>query len=375
VKIESKKFDNVLKIGSIEISLSFIENNSTFIEIDSLWQDTLYFIKDWISGKQEFRISTSGSTGTPKEIILSREQMRASALATAQALDLSASYHALVCLNTKYIAGLMMIVRALEVGMNMTLIEPEANPLKSFLGNERFDFTAVVPLQLENMIGSLPEKKGIFDHFKCIIVGGAQVSSALNLKISEVSVPVYATYGMTETVSHIALQRLNGAEKKDYFTALERVELRLNENSCLAIKSPATKNEWIQTNDIVELIDAKRFRYLGRIDNVINSGGVKVHPERVEEEVEKVLLELGITSRFFVFGVDDELLGQRVVLFLEGGRLECTVEENLLGKVKDRVDLYNAPKELVYVPAFLETATGKIDKRKIVYDFTQRAQR
>jgi O-succinylbenzoic acid--CoA ligase len=168
---------------------------------------------------------------------------------------------------------------------------------------------------------------------------------------------------------------LNGAEKKDYFTALERVELRLNENSCLAIKSPATKNEWIQTNDIVELIDAKRFRYLGRIDNVINSGGVKVHPERVEEEVEKVLLELGITSRFFVFGVDDELLGQRVVLFLEGGRLECTVEENLLGKVKDRVDLYNAPKELVYVPAFLETATGKIDKRKIVYDFTQRAQR
>ena len=176
--------------------------------------DALAFCRAWLSGQTEFTLHTSGSTGTPKPIRLTRAQMRASAHLTGQTLGLRAGDVALVCLNIRYVAGVMMLVRGLELGLPMTIIEPAGNPLAGFdPANVRFDFTALVPLQLQHILDDTPEKLAILNRMKAILVGGAVVSPALEQALQVITAPIFSTYGMTETVSHIALRRLNGPER------------------------------------------------------------------------------------------------------------------------------------------------------------------
>ena len=345
--------------------------------------ETLAFCRAWLSDQVEFVLQTSGSTGTPKLITLTRAQMGASALLTGRTLGLQAGDAALVCLNIRYVAGVMMLVRGLELDLPMTIIEPSGNPLAGFDPDQaRFAFAAFVPLQLRAILEQATDKLSILNRMKAILIGGAATSPALEQALQVIESPVFATYGMTETVSHIALRRLNGPERRDQFTALDGVDLGTDERGCLHITSAATNFVRVQTNDVVEMVDTPtvgpptvgpiNFRLLGRADNVINSGGVKVQPEQVEQVISIVLNERGLSWRVLVVGRPDERLGQRITAIYEVADPDESADfpaaHQAAGEaVSERIGRYAVPRDsLIYRATFAETKTGKIDRRATV---------
>jgi o-succinylbenzoate---CoA ligase len=323
-------------------------------------QKVINFCQKWQSGQEEFIIKTSGSTGEPKPIILTRNQMIASAKLTGKTFGLNSDDSALVCLNVEYIAGMMMLVRGMLLGLRLTVIEPSGNPFQ-YLGNSIFDFFAFVPLQLENL---LENKKHItiLNKAKAIIVGGAAVNEVLEQKIQKLIVPVFSTYGMTETVSHIAIKRLNGENKNENFQVLDGVKIGLDDKNCLNIISESSNNELVQTNDIVEIISENEFKLIGRFDNIINSGGVKIQLEKVEKLIEKEI-QIFIPKRYFTYGIPDKKLGQKMVLVVETDILDENLKELFLSKIKLILPKYEIPKEIIFIKSFQETPTGKVDKK------------
>ncbi len=332
-------------------------------ELNDYEKNTLIFCHEWLSGKNEFELHTSGSTGIPKPVLIQRKQMQASALATIRALQLEKGDKALVCLNTAYIAGKMMLVRGFEWNMIMHVVTPVSNPLSDFSPNDRFDFMAVVPLQLQSMLAGNKEKLPILQNMKAIIVGGAPVDAALQKKLRIIRSPVYATYGMTETVSHIALKKLNGSDASDVFTVLEGVEVGTDVRGCLTIQGEVTGNEQIVTNDLVTFTGKNHFKWTGRIDHVINSGGIKISPEHLEQQVAHCFYELKINNRFFVAGLPDNRLGEKVILVIEGNPFEKAVENEISDHLLKKSQVYTVPKTFYYLPAFAVTATGKIARK------------
>ncbi|MTI25398.1 hypothetical protein E1163_10630 [Fulvivirga kasyanovii] len=329
-------------------------------------RSTVEFIQQWLSGKSSFNIHTSGSTGKPKSISITRQQMETSARLTIHALQLKPAQTALVCLDTGYIAGKMMLVRALIHRMNIIAVNPAANPLEGISHSP--DFTAVVPLQLEEM---LKHKQAVehLNKMSAIIVGGAPVSTVLERKLQQISAPVYATYGMTETVSHIALKKLNGPERSDTFTAFDEVKLDLDARGCLTIQSALTNHEMLVTNDRVNLIDDHHFEWLGRADNTINSGGVKIQSEKVEKVVAQILDELALSNRFFVAGLPDEKLGKKVCLIIEAESIQRDQEE-IAVRLQEKLDKYEVPKSILGISRFSETPTGKINRGETLKHLT-----
>ncbi len=329
------------------------------------------FAQEWLSGQESFSIPTSGSTGTPKMISVSRAQMQLSAQMTGKALGLSEGDHAFVCLSTDHIAGRMMVVRGYELGLEMTIVPPSRNPLAEVPLDFRIDFIALVPMQLQSILEESPEKLEILNRAKAIIVGGAPVSLELEQKLQVIKAPVYSTYGMTETVSHIALKRLNGSEKDDFFQVLDGVEIGLDDRKCLTIQGKLTRDELLVTNDLVKIKNQNAFRWLGRIDNVINSGGIKVQAEKVEKAIEGLLLEKGISNRFFVAGMDDNLLGKKVVVVMEG-KAQLSMEE--LKENLSQLNRYELPKDLYFLEVFEETKTGKVSRNECLELITNQLQ-
>jgi o-succinylbenzoate---CoA ligase len=323
-------------------------------------QKVINFCQKWLSGQQEFILKTSGSTGEPKPIGLTRFQMEASAKLTGKTFDLKKGDKALVCLNVEYIAGVMMLVRGIVLGLELTIIEPNGNPLDN-LKNREFDFAAFVPLQLQNIIQNKNHIE-ILNKMKAIIVGGAAVNEVLEEEIQSLTVPVYSTYGMTETVSHIAIRRLNGTEWSNNFQVLEGVTIGVDGRNCLNISADASNNELVQTNDIVEIIDEKEFKLLGRFDNIINSGGVKIQLEKVEKVIEKFIPN----KRFFAYGLPDLSLGQKLILVIETESLSDDLKENIFIDLKNALSKYEIPKQVFTINHFSETPTGKIDKKATI---------
>lgn len=332
--------------------------------------EALLFCRAWSSGQTTFTLHTSGSTGTPKPITLTRFQMQASARLTGQTLGLSPGDTALVCLNIRYVAGIMMLVRGLELELPMILIEPEANPLTQVTPDaSSLAFTALVPLQLQTILSTgIESQVAVLNAMKAILVGGAATSPALEQALQVITAPVYATYGMTETVSHIALRRLNGPNRSAWFTALDGVNLGVDERGCLHITSAATNAERIQTNDVVDLPDPMHFRLLGRADRVINSGGVKIQPEPIEQLIQQVLAQDQADGlpRLFVAGLPDEKLGQRVVVVSEGVAPPDVQWTAVQAAIRKKIGPYAVPKAWITVPQFAETPTGKVDQRAIL---------
>ncbi|WP_234734089.1 AMP-binding protein [Tellurirhabdus bombi] len=341
-------------------------------------QQALAFCQSWVAGQESFVLKTSGSTGTPKPISLNRQQMRASAQLTGLTFGLQAGDEALVCLNVQYIAGIMMLVRGMELGLRLTVVEPVAQPLEG-LQNPVFDFAAFVPLQLQTILTQSPESRPILDRMKAILVGGAAVSPSLAEQLQTLKVPVYSTYGMTETVSHIAIRRVNGPEASDVFSVLNGVEVGVDERSCLHITAAATNFQRQQTNDVVELLEQKEdrftaFRLIGRADSIINSGGVKIQPELIERVVADALTRSGDSRRLFIAGLPDERLGQRVVLVTEGPPLAEEAIRVIQEQTRSELGAYFVPKAVLAVPVFAETPTGKIDKKEILRILSQKEQ-
>ncbi|WP_333600987.1 AMP-binding protein [Flavobacterium sp.] len=298
------------------------------------------FLLDWFDSKDFIEMQTSGTTGAPKTITVSKQAMVHSALATGDFFDLQPGNKALHCLPVKYVAGKMMLVRAMILGFDLEFVAPSSHPLRS---NElEFDFVAMVPLQAQN---SLPELKKV----KKMIVGGAAVSKALEKQLLKLPTQVYETYGMTETITHIAARKLG--EKA--FTVLPDVTISYDDRNCLVIHAPRISDDVIVTNDIVELVNENQFIFLGRMDNVINSGGIKLIPEQIEHK-----LANKIQQRFFIASKPDAELGEKVILVIEGNKqsFEDTLYEDL--------DKYEKPKEILFVPKFKETTTGKILRKE-----------
>lgn len=300
-----------------------------------------FFILEWFDDNPYIEMKTSGTTGAPKTIRIDKQAMVNSALATGDFFDLQPGNRVMHCLPVKYIAGKMMLVRAFILGLDTDFVEPSSNPF-STNNNQSYDFIAMVPLQAQNSLEQLKKVKKL-------IVGGVGINKTLTKNLTQLPTEVYETYGMTETITHIAAKKVG--EKA--FTVLPNVTLSYDENNCLVIHAPRISNEIIVTNDLVELISENQFVFLGRKDNVVNSGGIKLIPEQIETK-----LSGKIKSRFFVGGIPDENLGEKLVLVVEG---EQPQDYDFKFELLDK---YEKPKEILFIPKFIETETGKIKRKE-----------
>lgn len=296
------------------------------------------FVSEWFDENDFVEVTTSGTTGTSKIIRLKKEAMVNSALATAAFFDLKNNCKALHCLPMQYIAGKMMLIRAMVLGWDLDFVKPDSHPLDG--NKENYDFAAMVPIQVEHSITQLHAVKKI-------IIGGAKLNPDLANKLKQLPTAVYETYGMTETITHIAAKRIQDSA----FSVLPGIVISTDDRNCLVIEAPRLSEVKIITNDVVELQDGNKFVWLGRYDNVINSGGVKLFPERIEEK-----LGGKIPYRFFVIGKPDASLGEKLVLVIESSPYEIDTA------LFDGLDKYEKPKEILFVPKFSETETGKIKR-------------
>jgi len=336
--------------------------SNSFDTTTAFERSTLVFCHDWLTGKKQFTLQTSGSTGTPKEINFSRDQMIASASMTQAALNLKEDDTALICLDTKYIAGQMMLVRSFVVGMNIIATEPSSNPFTSIEITQKIDFTALVPYQLQNIVSTNPE---LLNKVRVAIIGGAPIDSSLKNKLRGLECEIYATYGMTETLSHIGLMKLNGKNASDYFSVLPGVRIDKDDRGCLVIKTNFLDKSLI-TNDLVDIRDSNQFKWLGRWDNIINSGGVKVMPEKIERQLEEIFQANGITNRFFITGFPDSSLGQKVCLLIESPPFDEGAMHQLQSEMRAELSKYEVPKEIKFLDRFEQTESGKINRPKTI---------
>lgn len=294
------------------------------------------FLLDWFDKKEYIEMTTSGTTGLPKNVRLQKQAMIHSALATGDFFGLKPGDKALHCLPTQFIAGKMMLVRSLILGLDVDVVSPNLQPLEN--NTKIYDFVAMVPLQVQNSIKGLKRVKKL-------IVGGAKMDSSLVEKLLPLKTEIYETYGMTETITHIAAKRVG----ESAFSVLPNVKIAQDDRGCLVITVSTVSDEPIITNDLVELINENQFVFLGRIDNVINSGGVKLIPEQIEAKLVGKIL-----NRFFVTGVPDSILGEKLILVIEGEK------ENFASDFFDVLGKYEKPKEIVFVPKFKENENGKL---------------
>lgn len=302
------------------------------------------FLLEWLNTEEYVFVQTSGSTGKPKKILLEKSAMMASARATGLFFNLQPKNTALLCLSADYIAGKMMLVRALTLGLHLDFVEPNSNPLE----NKKYDFVAMVPVQVTNSLAQL--------HLvNTLLIGGSKVSYQLAESVLKTNCKAFESYGMTETISHIAIKQIGTKP----FTVLPNVSIALDDRNCLVVEAKEISKDKIITNDIVELINENQFILKGRIDNVINSGGVKIFPEEVEEKIAKY-----ISRRFFISSLPDEKFGEKVVLFIEGEPF--IIETSIFSEVSK----YQIPKQIVFIDKFIETATNKINRRKTLEDRT-----
>ncbi|NOX48383.1 MAG: AMP-binding protein [Chlorobi bacterium] len=318
------------------------------------WEYSLYdFILQWISDEGFVKVKTSGSTGKPKEIKLDKKAMVESAKLTGGFLKLQKGNKALLCLPMDFIAGKMMVVRAFVLGLDLFPVEPLGNPLENI--NECFDFAAMTPMQVFNILNkNIGTDK--LNKIKNLIIGGGEISPELESKLASLENKTYHTYGMTETITHIALRKINGKDENKGFVAMENVLFEQDERDCLIIHIPHISNEKIITNDIIKLKNKTEFEFIGRYDNVINSGGIKIIPENIEKK-----LEAFINQRFFVYGIPDEKLGEKLVLVIEGK------PDNKIEKALEKVPFlkFEKPKKIIFIDKFIETGNGKINRGKI----------
>ncbi|MCG6189767.1 AMP-binding protein [Maribellus maritimus] len=315
------------------------------------WKLDVYrFIWDFLSDSATIQQQTSGTTGAKKTIDLPKTAMLTSAKNTIDFFCLKQGDWAVLCLPVQYIAGKMMVVRALLAGLNLKLIQPTGTP--DFSGIEHIDFCAMVPMQAMHLL-----EKNLWPNIKTLILGGAETGSELHEQLQQLETKVFETYGMAETSSHIALKKLNGSGVENTFTALPDVQLSTDERDCLVIETTYLL-EKIVTNDRVEMVSPNQFKWLGRFDNVINSGGIKIQPETLEKQFEDILQR---TSTVLAF--PDELLGQKMVLVVETS--EKVISEEILEKLALHIDRKLLPKAVFFVAEFPRNKSFKIDRKAL----------
>lgn len=320
----------------------------------------IFFLEEWFSKQETVNVQTSGSTGVPKIFAIQKKNMINSAEMTCNFLGLREGDIALICLPIEYISGKMMVVRSLVRKLNLIVADPSVKPIEDL--QTEIDFCAMTPLQVENSLDKI-------HLIKNLIIGGAGVSENLKAKLIKSTEQttgtnyIFETYGMSETLSHIALKQLM-PQAEDYFTIFENVEISKDERGCLKIFAPDVNPEILQTNDLVEIKEGKQFRFLGRLDNVINSGGAKISPEELEALVKKE-----IPNEAIFIGVQDELLGQKLVLVIEGKESEEITKKIM--EISFEKNFYR-PKEIIFIEKIPRTPNGKISRMELHAAIKQR---
>lgn len=316
------------------IAYSFIKEGEAFERPVGM------FILDWFDQNDYIEMTTSGTTGAPKKIKIEKQAMVNSALSTGNFFGLEPGNRVLHCLPAQYVAGKMMLVRGFILGLDIDFVEPTSTPLER--NDQTYDFGAMVPLQVQHSLDKLPK-------IKKLIIGGAKVSSSLAQELIEIPTEIYETYGMTETITHIAAKKVG----EEAFKTLPNVTVSEDDRHCLVITAPNILQEPITTNDAVNVLNENEFIWLGRIDNVINSGGVKLFPEQIEEK-----LSHKIERRFFIASQESPELGEKLVLAVEGD--PYIIDDHAFGDLGK----YERPKVVLFIPKFLETPTGKVLRKE-----------
>lgn len=307
-------------------------------------KDLGLFLEDWLNDKESIVLNTSGSTGTPKPIIMAKKTMQASAKRTAAFFKLSPGDTALLCLPTRYIAGKMMVVRAMVIGLELDVI-PSKTTVN--LQGKKYDFAALIPLQAKASFDQLGK-------LKTVLIGGAHMPAELRKALAKEHPHCVETYGMTETLTHVATRPVRDPVVP--FRAMPDVKIAVDSDSCLLLNVPYISDQNIITNDVVELVDQTSFKLLGRRDFVINSGGKKIFPEQLEQKLDSFL-----SVPFFFTGIPNTELGEKLVLVVEGD----VHEQKHAGGVAKKIlgtDKHHVPKEVFCVAAFAYTKTGKLDR-------------
>lgn len=343
----------------------FVENYDAIrlsIEGEQLWCGTpkdrafeagyLAFLEEWGSASPTISVHTSGSTGTPKPILVEKERMRASAQMTLRYLRIPPDATALLCMPLRYIAGKMMVIRALEGGLRLIRQAPASTPDLTLY--PQVFFLAVTPMQAFNLLRD-ERQRPIFLQIPRIIIGGGSISTELRDAIQSCKGEVYSTYGMTETLSHIAMRRLNGPEQSEWYTTLEGVNVSQSAEGCLVIHAPSLCSQALTTHDVCELDTHGRFRILGRTDNIISSGGIKLSLEAIEASLS------GLSVPFMLTYVDDPLLGQALTMLYsaEATKDRTLSEDELKRKMEQMLEKYEHPRYIFCVQSLPTTETGK----------------
>jgi O-succinylbenzoic acid--CoA ligase len=345
---------NGLQFGSNEELLHFADDLQR--EGDPHEESMGRFLESWLDFNETLPVHTSGSTGEPKCIELEKFRMINSAKATGSYFKLGPRTSALLCLSPDFIAGKMMLVRAMVLGWDLHVVAPERDALVQY--DNDYDFVAMVPYQLTYSIEALAKVRKL-------IVGGSAVPESLVDRLQDLPTEVFATYGMTETITHVAVRRLNGFARSDHYTALPGVKFHTDEQDRLIIEAPQIMAAPLRTNDQVELVSPTSFRWMGRSDNVINSGGIKINPEHLEQKLNRY-----IDNRLVVTSQPDEVLGERVVLAIENPSGEDIIG---LGTAMEKLGKYERPKKIFTLSRFPLTENGKI-KRATIRELLRRHQ-
>ena len=345
------------KINDIECDISSLEAIiNSFLEKKEDYQRKIgFFLSEFLNNNDYIELHTSGTTGIPKKVQVKKEYMIQSARITGNFLQLKPKDTALCALPVDYIAGKMMLVRAMVLGLSIDLVLPSTTPFSANF--KTYDFTALTPMQA---IKSLEELHRV----KKIILGGAPISAELESSLQKINSKIYATYGMTETVSHIAMRCISPySEDNSLYKALGNVTFETDERECLIINCPEVASEQIKTNDVISLIGNQAFEWKGRYDNIINSGGIKIFPEAIENKLTSF-----ISDRFVIWKEPDNILGEKVILFVESQEEKYP---NLLNKLQKETifSKYELPKKINFIPHFQLTDSGKIRRKETANSF------
>ncbi len=345
-------FLNGQRISAEEIAIRVAETAAN--PSVSEWEKELFlFLNEWFSDATFVLAQTSGSTGQPKPIELPKLVMQRSAERTIEYFGLQKSDRLLLSLPCRYIAGKMMVVRAVIGQMNLITVDPSCD--FDFLAHETFDFGAMVPNQVFKILQQ-PGGGERLQNIRNLLIGGSAISSELEARVSQLSSRIVLTYGMTETASHVAIRELSGSGKSDYYRCLPGISVGMNDPGCLQIHVPEF-GEPLQTNDLAELQSDTCFRILGRADSVIISGGIKYSPETLERKLEGLLRE-----RFVISSVPDPKLGEKLALVVEGKPFST---ESLTDKLRTLLPSFEQPKTIVFMEKFPETVSGKVQRNVI----------
>ena len=318
------------------------------------WEKELFtFLSEWLSNSQTIQAHTSGSTGEPTSIDLPKAVMIKSAQRTIEYFGLNEGNRILLSLPCRFIAGKMMVVRAIVGKMNLVT----ANPSSDFelLLNHTFDFGAMVPNQVFKLLENDSGKEKL-ENIRNLLIGGSAIPSTLEAHVSQLKSRVVSTYGMTETASHIAIRELSGEKRSDIYHCLPGISVTMGENECLQIHVPE-RHEPLHTNDMAEVLSPTSFRILGRADDVINSGGIKYWPEAIEKKLYPL-----ISERFVISSLPDQMLGEKLVLVIEGTPIDT---KGIMQNTAKLLSPFERPRSIYFLETFPQTLNGKLKRKEI----------